>query len=328
MKKIIKNMIFLVLIFVICNEKVYAAENENEYINEFVSNIGYDAYVEQKIPLYDLQNKINGWIYILSPNGFVITDENGHFVEANQSLRIEDVLNKIFYAGYNEYYYKIDENIYRHIFSNEKICQDDLSDKITFYNNMKEKLYVKCDFTTFTTTTTVKRLPNSTSTFTSKGTDVEGMGVCGYIAAAIFLDYYNRYIYNGMLPTQYANDYKELINKLYSCGDGGTGISQSALVMVINTFMNLNNKNGYLYMSAATSELYSKYCYSINRDKPAIIVIKNHSTYGHHVVVGHGYYYENVNGNLYNCIIVNDGWGNTNVIINEAYMESVTYSAD
>lgn len=329
-KKICVNLIaiFWVLFIFGNTNKVYALDGGYEYIDDFVYNVGYDAYVEEKIPLYDTSNNINGWMYVLSPAGFVITDENGHIVEANQSINVNSITSYIYYGGYGEYYCKKNDNNYINIVTGETISEEQLLECIIFYNSIKEELYTKSDIISLSETTTIKRLPYATSTYTSSGTVVDGLGVCGYIASAIFLDYYDRYIYNTLLPEQYSCNGVELINGLYSFGNGGSGMAQDELIGVINRFLNACNRSGYLYMAGTTSELYSKLRYSIDRNRPAIVVIKNHSKYGYHVVVGHGYYFENVNGTLYNCIIVNDGWGNTDVIINEAYMESVTYSAD
>lgn len=323
--------LFAAVLLITCKlESVYASDNDDyQSIEDFMMNLGYDADVDSKIPMYDTLHNINGYMYLLSPSGFVVTDENNVVVEANQSLSVENISDDIYYGGYGEYYYKSGDHEYEHIFTGDVISYEKMMESVSLYNSIKEKLSTKTD-TMLLSARSGSYISGLPSTFTSSGTDVEGLGVCGYVAAAIYLDYYNRNIYNySMLPQNYNDGTgKALINALYALGNGGTGISQTDLISVINNFMNNNNKQGYLYMTGVSSDLFSKLCYSINRNRPAIVFIINHEVYSHHAVVGYGYF-DVINGqNVSYYFSANDGWGNNGVAINSAYMEAVTYSVD
>lgn len=332
MKRIFRKISIVVLIFVVwINDSLItfgmeeSSNSEMERIQSFVDELGYNINIIERVALYDEKDQVDGWLYYTESGGFVITDENDHIVEANKDLEF-DYEQKIYYAGYGEYYNKTFENIYSNIVSGEIIDESAFEYRISEYNEIKRKLVSNQVVTPYVITGS-GYLSGIPSCFTSAGTNVADTGVCGYVSAAVFLDYYNRYIYSGLIPNAYNNSVT-LINTLYSYGDGGNGMSQANLVHIINSFLDETGNNYPIYMTAITSNLYSRYTYLINRNRPVIVTLANHYTYGNHMVVGYGYFTETTNGYSSNFIVVNDSLGNNSVTISVAYMQNITYSAD
>lgn len=286
-----------------------------------------DVVIISRDVLYDMNENEIAYVYFLSSNGYIITNLDGIVLESSNVINPFTGNNHIYYFGYGEYYINF-ENKYYNLLTG--ICEDEstLVSMDTIVSDIVNTVETNTVNLQLASESTSHYLPYSPSCFTSEGSSVADLGVCGYVASAIYLDYYNRYIYNyNMIPSQYQNS-AALIDRLYSFGSGGTGLSQNEMVSVINSFMQSNNKSGYLYMTAISNADYTKYCNIINQDKPVIVAIINHPTYAHHAIVGYAYFDVVSNGVRNHYITVNNGWGSNGVTINWNYVENITYSVD
>lgn len=311
---------------------IFASEinisNDYNGIYDYCSIANYgDVTIVSCDALYDVNDKKIAYVYSLSSNGYVIATIDGIVLESSNTFNPFIGNEHIYYFGYGEYYIVVDNKYYNLLtgeYENESTIEfmdEVISDVLDLVSNDTVGIQLQSNSSSH-------YLPYTPSCFTSDGSSVAGLGVCGYVASAIYLDYYNRYIYNyGMIPSQYQNS-ADLINKLYSFGSGGTGISQSEMVSIINSFMKSNGKNGYLYMTAISNADYIKYCNIIDRNRPVIVAIINHPKYIHHAVVGYAYFDVISNGVRNHYITVNNGWGENGVTINWSYVENITYSVD
>ncbi|OLR56915.1 hypothetical protein BHK98_02765 [Hornefia porci] len=78
----------------------------------------------------------------------------------------------------------------------------------------------------------------------------------------------------------------------------------------------LTNKTGL-----NSKEVYSTIKGKIKANRPLVVGLTGHKKYGDHWVVGTGYKKIKKSGKIRSYIIVNDGWGNTNININLKYVD-------
>lgn len=72
--------------------------------------------------------------------------------------------------------------------------------------------------------------------------------------------------------------------------------------------------------------VYGKIKSYIQKNRPLIVGLTNHPTYEEHWVVGTGYSIVRSSSLGYaNIVIVNDGWGNRGIRVNNVYVDGCLY---
>ena len=152
-------------------------------------------------------------------------------------------------------------------------------------------------------------------------------GSCGQLAATADLAYLQA-VFGIGLPTFYLSNpyylYLSLLDIIpHSTKNYGTTPSQ--MVIGLSSFATKNRYTYKVQYNPLSTTSYNNYKTSINNDIPALIDTTNHPKYGEHWGIGIGYRTVNYNGNIiYECVM-DDGWGNPEVIINNKYVEGLLF---
>lgn len=144
-------------------------------------------------------------------------------------------------------------------------------------------------------------------------------GICGSTAAAIFLMYYDDHINDNYIPTAYESSGtgEKTVKYLKNYIDGSTpGSSYSDMKSGLNNYLSTRG-----FSQTATILSTSNVLGPIGNNRPVIVGISGHPTYGNHWVIGYGYnrYVEGTTTTY--MIVVSNGWGSTGVYINRTYCD-------
>lgn len=144
--------------------------------------------------------------------------------------------------------------------------------------------------------------------------------ICGSTAAAMYLRYYDYYINDNYVPTSISSsDEVLLINYLVPYIDGSTpGSTPGELQTGITNYLRGRGIYTSIYLDVLNMGIVAGL---VGNDRPFIAGLNNHPVYTNHWVTGYGYA-GNSSGSY---IIVNDGWGASNVYINTIYTDYIVY---
>ncbi|WP_295207348.1 hypothetical protein [Ruminococcus sp.] len=152
---------------------------------------------------------------------------------------------------------------------------------------------------------------------------------CGSLATTIMLYYYYDYVSSDYLKASFANNSMmtfEAIRGVIEPKREGTDYTTlpQGIEKAYKTVTSLNSLSA---IPQYTGDYWGRVYYSILRlDEPVIVGLSDHSIYKNHWVVAHGTQIR-YNGNtmIYKWYVVNDGWGNENVLINSSYSDGIVY---
>ena len=142
-------------------------------------------------------------------------------------------------------------------------------------------------------------------------------GICGSVASANFLQYYDDYYDDCIISEE--NEYNEIgiLTILTGMIEGvtdfetTTGSTLSKVVNGVNEYLELRSSS---YRVTYNTYDAGALCQMIKRNAPVILMLSNHPVYGNHWVVATGYYKEM--GSLCTVYLV-DGWYETQKSITE-----------
>lgn len=321
-------IIAALLIICTVSNTVYAASksstNNNKMMEDILEKIGQKKVNIGKAEiLYDINENQFGKCYDIDNTGYVITDNDGKIVEfsftkANPYGNNKN--DKKYYSGPLGYMTGTDEE-FIDLNSHEKIQRKELKERLneidkerpSQVNSEPQGLTVQSDTASYATSPTLSgRLYYSLQKW-NYNTD----GTCGALAAAIAFDYIDTYIDYRWVPYSYTGQslYNELKPYIHmQMGGGYIGADRNDVCTGINQWM--TSKAGYYKLWSASGFSWDTLVNEItNHGHPVLLAVHNHSTYGEHWVIGHGY--NAAYGYYYG--IVNDGWGSNDVYLDTSY---------
>ena len=305
-------------------------------------NAGYE--VVSSMPLYHTDDTVIAEYYELSPEGYAIVANTGTMVEYSlQGSRPMPENEKVYYGGPLSYFSRTEDNQYVDVCSGEVCTSSDM-----------ERMCVQYSTTAITTSPAPAyavmsdddepsvldweddEIPYYPATYAHSG-DTCGCGynaICGTVAAAILLKYYNDHICPGIVPTwipdpetKPANFIHYLIAYIQTNGPY-VGTYAADIADGLNVFLDHHDDNHEFtnYVATWESFTFAKLQQLITADRPCTLLINNHPTYGNHHVVAYGWsitYEDFVATTRY--AIVADGWGHVIVYINTDYIRAMAY---
>lgn len=266
--------------------------------------------------------------------GYVITDANGeNFIEYSMEKEnfILDTDKKYYYNEPCSIYQKSDEDTMINIHNNEE-CQItdidfEISDEIEL-SKRAAKESAKSIASSISNLRSVKIIEEKGLSNETRLYSYNPDGRCGAVAAAIVLTYYDCYKYNkyvsGNLTSFTGCSLINFLVKNYL----GTETYYADLTSGLNRYLKDRGISTRFYkiLGKKSTSVFNKVKSYIKKDCPLIIGLTGHPSYEEHWVVGTGYsiVYSNEFGYA-NVVIVNDGWGNKNVRINNCYVDGAVY---
>ncbi len=281
--------------------------------------------------LYNSNDNIIAYYYKLDPVGYIIIDSNTYgIIEFSTITDNKYIVNdgcKYYYSGPLSYLKTNSSN-------NIVDCRTgEIIDKINISFDSKTKFDKTAIAKQNSITANSISLTSSANTALSYLTRTYNYNInnnCASVAAAIFFAYYYDYIDKSYaLPNYITSDGKTFINLLISFIEPNHDIIDGTFTTQVVDGMNrylesiLHSKNiKYVTTWNILTTPYNKVKQSISNGNPAMVSLANHTTYGYHWVVAHGY----SNSDLLKYITVNDGWGNLGINISESYLYSTIYT--
>lgn len=299
---------------------------KNSYIKEeqlvelFLQSIGHPGDASNPIELKNLTGDLEALSFDVNQMGYIILNIND-FTVPELSLVTKSPFDKNDINYYNGpfQYYKLDDKKIISVQTNKTLDLKKIGAVYDKSNNKKkidDELSKLKNVSLLRAVDVEKYIPGSLSQWYIGG------GHCGSIASAIVMKYYDTYINGNYVLSSYQNQNALISLMQQYVGAGGTGYSN--LVNGLNRYM---SSRGVGNSCARTNGFnFGMVARSINMKRPAIVGTVNHSTFGDHWIIAHGYFQSAVNGNY---VIVNNGWGQNNVWVRENYtnLDGVIYFA-
>lgn len=326
MKRLV-SFVLVIAFLVLTTATAYAdngivQDDLTKTVNELLSaNDLSKREIERCENLYGINDEVIACIYYLNPVGYVIVTSDNIISEYSMVNDFPYEEEKIYYCGPLEYYTK-NEDAFVNVNSGEVINFKDMSEAMQSFkriNSEEVQVYSQYDssFSLFAAGGS-DNIPGTTRLY-----DYNPTGICGSTAAAIFLMYYRDYVDSFMVPSWHATaDGISLIKLLEPNIDGTVpGSTTQDLVYGLNWYFRWRGiSNQYNAVSKYLTN-FGDYTRIIHSDRPVIIDLNAHPKYNEHWVVGHGYI---IRGS--DCYVdVNDGWGNSGIIINSTYVGYIVY---
>lgn len=139
-------------------------------------------------------------------------------------------------------------------------------------------------------------------------------GICTTTATTIFLMYYDDHINDSYIPTAYEPNVTEQTTAKYIFLYINNGNYRSTYSQVINGINNYLKARGF--SQSATKVAKTSVQSPIGNNRPVIVGLTDHPTYGEHWVVGNGYNRYVEGASTIYMVVVSDGLGNTGKYVN------------
>lgn len=293
-------------------------------VNSLLQAHDSTSSIEASVPLYDNQDDIVAWGIHLNPTGYIIIDANNSFIieYSLQNTAPFSGLDKIYYAGPLQYYKK-KQSEFVSVRSNESYNYEELSDDFDkFRSTLCSDFHQEFSQNRQARILTTHTIPGELRKYSYNPN-----GICGSTAAAIFLMYYRDYPDSWMVPSWHdTEDGISLIKLLEPNIDGSVpGSTTEDMVYGLNWYFRWRGISSSYQALVTHSAPFSSYRPIIDSDRPVIVDLNAHPTYGEHWVVGYGYTIEPHLGNTYYYIVANDGWGSNGVEISMKFVGDIVY---
>lgn len=290
---------------------------ENEYINIFAKSILKSDYPAATYYLKDLNNSNRYIFFDYLENGYIVYDSlTSSITEASPtSLKFKNEIatEDIYYTGPLSYY-KIEDNNYYNLITNQTTKKEVLNNQFIELNNNLD------------TINKVILRGNSEYSISISGSipnySYNPNGICGSTAAAMWLRYMDIYKSNNYVPSYLeSSNGISLIKYLTPYIDGSVpGSTATDLLHGLQEYINQQGINKQLSLYSWNA---SKFKQAISQNIPVLLDLDKEPTYNEHWVVASGYYVYQSPGISF--VIVNDGWGSTGVYINPSYIGRFIY---
>ncbi len=346
MKRIVKIISFICVVSLFFNcfqlttiTSVAFSESEKNTlikINNLLSTDDNEFTIDNVLNFYNADNSVAAKCYLLLPKGYAIFDESNMLVESEigdgvvyNTLK-NSASERIYYVGPFEYYTLDNDNYYINLLSDKKISKDVFTQANAYYSSISKSMTDEKKNSSHNGGKGVKLYYSLAHDL--RNYSYNPNGICGATASAIALMYYRDYIDSSVVaPSHATSTGQELIRFLAPNMHGSLENPQPAtpanVVSGCNSYFSWRGiSNNYYAMwvsitNTATSFDYMKNIISSNR--PIILLLKNHPTYGNHYItvyemftdvgIADGYY-----------VIARNGWGG-NTTLRLSYAVSYIY---
>ncbi len=326
MKKVMSLIISLVLAFSLSVPVFAADDNNTERITQFIQNRNENASITNIVPMYDTNDTIIAWLYILDPIGYVVEDSSHEIIiEFSMTSTFEYNSNKLYYGGPTQFYTKAADT-FSNIKSDTTMSVVEVSESTSnFTNRVNEILTSKSNgIAPLANTPPYSLDKNKFQTY-----DYNPDGRCGSVSAAILLSWYNDNGYSNLVSSSMYSNAETFTNYLTPHIEGLTssssGSSTADLVSGLNWYLGVKNFSKKLSAVSLSNGSYSTYIKKIDANTPVILDLDAAPTYNEHWVVGYGYDYDQIIIKYNEFAICNDGWGNLDININWKYVGDLVY---
>lgn len=312
-------------------DETIAYENLN-YFLQYELNI--DCEIISSMFLYNNDDDIIAYAFVLSTGGYAITDLQGTIIEAqfdNSSLteKFINFFGKIYYGGPTNYYAK-NGNSFVDIVNNNVVSKETvLFNMDSFENTM---LYSSISARNSNVSRGITMRYDLQHTLPTISYNPQNLH-CASTAAAIVLHYFDDYRNSAIVPN-YLDDATgvKLVDYLIPFIHGTPsvgGVTVREISNGVNDYFEDQNITG-IYSDYTGITLSSSYTVAnffqecrtfIEADYPIIIIFNDNSSYGGHFYIIHGLL-QDVSGGQYYAYL-NNGAGSNNVFINLIYVNSV-----
>ena len=278
-------------------------------IEKVANTLDLEICVEDRITLYNQNDEEVAYFYPGIYTGYLIVDADTlkpiEFSPENSLDFFDNTQRKYYYGGPLNYFYEQDGNI---ISKTGAVVE-----KQDLYFENKAKSFTVSNFEAINRT----RSSNIRISHVPRNYSYNPNGICGSTAVAILLMYYDDYISDSYVASNYevSGTGEALIKMLVPYIDGFTpGSTANDMVSGLNLYLVSRglSRNAQLLSKANIATPFSS-------DKPVLIDLDNHPTYGEHWVVGYGYNRYQDGATTFKMYIVVNGWGNSGVYIDEDY---------
>lgn len=336
--KLIASVISITMIFsssISAYAQVQNAVNDNytydvikKYAETFMGKYKSSSNLNNPIELFNPNNEVAALFFSDKTGGYIIVNVDDEsvpeFSPKNNNKYIIDKNTKYFYNGPITY---MQEN-------NGKIIDLKNNSEIGTLEQLKSKLNEKAIYgeaekkKNLSTNLAESQSLNSAAVYNYSYTISGGVpiyaynpnGICGSTAAAMYLRYYDYYKNDKYVPLSLSSsDGVNLIKYLVPYIDGSTPGSTPGEVQIgIKNYLSGQGVSASIYLSNFNIGTVAGL---VSSNKPFVAGLSNDPTYGEHWVTGYGYA-GNSSGDF---IIVNDGWGGSNIYINTIYNDFMVY---
>lgn len=296
-------------------------DKEIQIANNFIKNVlNQDSY-ERVVQLYDIEDNAKYLFFDLKENGYVIVDiENDIIVEGGleENKYIKETTEKYYYNGPLNYYQK-EKDKFIDLKRNKKV--DKKIEKVKFKNSLIDNTNANGLDNNENITTLAASYYTKKLTGTLPNYSYNPNGICGSTATAMFLMYYDNYINGEYVSSSLQTSIGvTLIKALVPYIDGSIpGSMPSELKSGLQVYIKDRLISHTIVCVSYSSSIFKS---RIDANRPIIVDLNSDPTYGEHWVTANGYY---MASSSIGYIIVNDGWGSTNVYINPGYIGYIVY---
>lgn len=142
-----RKILSIVLVAVLClslSVSSFASENNDipTYLNNFVHGRDPNATILQVVPMYDTNQNVNSWLFILSPQGYIITDNSKEIVvEFSFCNDFEYNGEAVYFAGPTQYFTKSGD-YYSNVKSNSLLTGEELEIKVETFATLTSEMVI------------------------------------------------------------------------------------------------------------------------------------------------------------------------------------------
>ena len=282
------------------------------------------------IELYNASDEVTAYYSELRCGGYVIVTADGkEFIEVSYTEKrynIDDYI-KYYYTGPLELFVEISDDKVQNCLTGKIFDVDSLNfEKYNGVEDQKKASSIVKTISSLPITATI--LESNYLKYDTYLYDHNPDGRCGAVAAAILFMYYDEHTSEKYVADEFdTSNGVSLINHLTN-RFMGIGNNYRTLTNGMNAYLSSRGLGAtnvtYLY-GLNSSAVYDRVKIQISRGKPLIVGLTNHPTYLEHWVVGTGYRTVELSGMKFYTVCVNDGWGNSDVMINLSYIDGCVY---
>ena len=325
MKKFFSILICVLLCLISVN--AYLISAEENFVNSELMNLAEEfskrnfssSEIKNIKVLYDFNDEEKFLFYDYGESGYIIIDIlNKTISEAGfeKHKLLFDNNQKYYYNGPLSYYRKESTN-FIDLHNNKSFSKDKVKIKKPKFNN--EMVISESSASSRSDSSYTVRISGTLPNY-SYNPEYH----CGSCAAGMWLMYMDTYVNDNYVASSYeTTSGVSLISSLFSYIediDAEDGSTPDELKIGLQNYINNRGISYTVNMRAWNATVFKN---RIAANRPVIVDLDVHPTYDEHWVTAYGYYVEKSPNVKY--IIVNDGWGSTNIYINPAYIGQIVY---
>ncbi len=303
-------------------------------ISEFANIVDLSGLSDPR-PISSPDEKLFGYC-AEGMNCYIIYDTEYNMVEYSESKLSEyhDVTSTLYYGGPLAYYVK-ENGQFRNLQSGELYTLSDFCSNDEFERRIEAKVSAVenesvADIQPMATVTENYTIPNSDFSYYDPAWNTENTytGSCGQIAATGVLAFLgsegsiNMPIFYLQHPY---NLFLELL-RIIPHNAKNYGTIPTYMVAGLNNYAAQKKYSYSTSYSAFSTTSENKYRTKIRSGIPSMMAISNHPLYNRHWVIGYGYKtVKGSRGDISKSVIVDDGWGNDNIVLSNLFIDYFVY---